>query len=292
MADQPIIAFIRPEFALGSLKVTEPPGGANVPGLDLGPSGPHQLDDDFEEGEAIVDPPNPLKTPGPPNLGTARPPVIAADKHYTQVLDTLWAEFDDPEEQTAARLNALLEEVAEEARKVHLLAQDIWDKLPDYKVADSERERYHAEFLAYLKRLHAYSNTLEELSPDSTATQSVFVGLVKRRQGAGPVPDAIMHMYFAQQLGILADHSKEMSDGFTGRVVDALALAHTVTAEAIQDAAEETGEVVEGVINSVKGPWWRNIGKPWLIAAGVTAGGLALGGTVLGAVVASRKVRR
>src|SRR5690606_17355951 len=215
------------------------------------------------------------KDPPQVSIHPGLPPVVAAG-HYTQVLDELWPEFDDPEERTAARLDSLLEEVADEAQRVHLLAQDLWEKLPSYKLPDSERKRYDAEFLAYLRRLNEYRTTLDELEPTSTATGSVYLGLVTRRQGAGPVPDAIMHRYFAQQLGILSDHGQEMSEGFVGRVMDGLAKVDKL----IDRGVDKIGEVEKDAADRLDSAW-DQFTRPWKIAAGVVLGTVVVfGGTL------------
>lgn len=262
---EPTTAFIDPKAVLGALTVQpfEP---------HLGPSGPHDHDDPVEAQVAV-------------NLGGATPglalnpgtPPLVSAAHYTQILDQLWPEFDDPEERTAARLNSLLEDVIDEGQRVLLLKQDVWEKLPSYKVPESERQRFDKEFLAYLRRLQEYKKTLADLEPDSTATDSVYIGLVKRRDGAGPVPDAIMHMYFAQQLGILADHADEMGQGFVGRVMDGLARVDAVIDRAA-DAVERAEQDAANKLDS----WWDRVTRPWKIAGGVLLGVVAVvGGVVL-----------
>lgn len=216
---EPIIAFIDPKAALAPLmaKIAD----------DLGPSAPHVA-------EVERQPVKPVEA----RLVRARLGATPdSAPHYTQILDQIWPEFDDPEERTAARLKALLEEVADEAQRVHLLAQETWPKL--WLIPDSERNRYDREFLAYLRRLNGYRDVLQELDPSSTATDSVNVGLVQRKQGAGPVPDCIMHMYFAEQLGILADHAEDMGQGFIGRTMGAL--------KRIDDAVEKAEEFISGL---------------------------------------------
>ena len=262
------VAFIDPKAALGALT----PKVVNIADGALGPSGPHEFEEELEEAEPVTKTatvaPRLSMSPGLP------PPLTAA--HYTNVLDDLWPEFDDPEERTAARLESLLDEVADEAQRVHLLAQDIWERFPSYKIPDSERKRYDAEFLAYLRRLNGYRKVLHELDPDSTETNPVYLGLVKRRQGAGPVPDAIMHMYFAQQLGILADHADDMGEGFMGRVMDALAQANKVVDD-VSDAVDEAEAQAEQKVADL----WDKVTRPWLWGAGIFLGSIvAIGGTV------------
>ncbi|PRP98538.1 hypothetical protein [Enhygromyxa salina] len=263
------VAFIDPKAALAALTPQ-----LKVANVGLGPSGPHGFDDDddLEEGVPITK----SATLGRVSLNPGLPPPVTA-AHYTNVLDDLWPEFDDPEERTAARLESLLDEVADEAQRVHLLAQDIWERVPSYKIPDSERKRYDTEFLAYLRRLNDYRKVLHELEPDSTATNAVYLGLVKRRQGAGPVPDAIMHMYFAQQLGILADHADDMGKGFVGRVMDGLARANKVVDDASEAVEEAAADAEQKATNM-----WEKLTRPWLWAAGAFVGSLvAIGGTVL-----------
>ena len=268
--------YIDPEDALGPLTIQ--PKKVDVE--DLGPNPPHDFDEELEEGKTLAFPVLKVASKGgraTPGLAlNPGPPPIVGEPHYTNVLDELWAEFDDPEERTAARLLALHEEVSDEAFKVYKLAQDVWENLPAHKVPDSSKEQYDREFLAYTRRLLKYREILEELEPDSTATDSVYVGLVKRRQGAGPVPDAIMHMYFAKQLGILSEHANDMSEGFMGRVIDGLVQAGDAVHEAAKNAADSK-EATEEKLAS----WWQKLTRPWLWAGGIFVGSLvAIGGTV------------
>ena len=226
------VAFIDPKAALGKLAIQAK--AAKAADEDLGPSGPHQFD---EPQKAKLQ----VKVAAQPVAMSPGLPPLVGEAHYTEVLDEIWPEFDDPEERTAARLSSLLEEVADEAQRVHLLAQDVWEKLPFYKVQDSERKRYDAEFLAYLRRLNVYRKALDELDDDSTATADVYVGLVQRKHQAGPVPDCIMHMYFAQQLGILQDHADDMGEGFVGRVMDGLgAVSEVVESQMVTRGVHES----------------------------------------------------
>ncbi|HLT36928.1 MAG TPA: hypothetical protein VK034_11605, partial [Enhygromyxa sp.] len=114
-----------------------------------------------------------------------------------------------------------------------------------------------------------------------TATDSVYVGLVKRRDGAGPVPDAIMHMYFAQQLGILADHADEMGKGFVGRVIDGLAK--------VDATIERAADAIEHDAADKLDSWWDRVTRPWKIAGGVLLGAIAFVG---GVVVATKIIDR
>lgn len=257
---EPKPVFIDPKALFGVVSIAHAQPG-------LGPSGPHDFDDPVE---AVP----PIELGAVPGLAVnpgAPPPVGVA--HYTQVLDQLWPEFDEPSERTAARLSALLEEVIDEGQRVLLLKEDAWKKLPSYKVPESERQRFDKEFLAYLRRLQEYQKALADLERDSIATDSVYIGLVKRRSGAGPVPDAIMHMYFAQQLGILADHAEQMGKGFVGRVIDGLAKVD----RAIKRAADTIEKGAENKLDS----WWDRVTRPWKIAGGVLLGTLAVVGGVL-----------
>lgn len=291
------VAYIDPDAVLGALTVQ--PKIVQI-GANLGPSSPHEFDEEIEDAEVPLGVPG-LSTNAPAGVGQpglsvptpqvsvhpgvhpGAPPVVAAT-HYTQVLNELWPEFDDPEERTAARLESLLEEVADEAQRVLLLAQDVWEKLPDYKVPDSERKRYDAEFLAYLRRLNEYRTTLAELEPTSTATGSVYLGLVTRRQGAGPVPDAIMHLYFTQQLGILSDHGQEMSEGFVGRVMDALAKVDKLIDKGAETVAEAEEDAADRLDNA-----WDQFTRPWKIAGGILLGTVVLVGGTLIAISASKR---
>jgi hypothetical protein len=193
--------YIDPNLLQKALK----PGGAAVPSFAAGPSAPHT--------ESEVDDPPSL---GWPNWQDWLPDGMKP-LHYTEHLDPIWAEFDDAEERTAERLQALFDEVADEALKVHLLSVEVFQNAPTYKLPASERDRFHKEFLAYGKRLNGYREKLAALDPKSTATDDVYIGLVQTKKGAGPVPDVIMHLYFAKQLGILADHVDDMGKGFVAR---------------------------------------------------------------------------
>ena len=95
-------------------------------------------------------------------------------------------EFDDPSERTASRLFAVIVQVGNAALKVHHLQMDLFDKVPFYKVVDEDRERFRKEFNAYLKRIKHYKQALMGLPDDSVDTDEVYLGLIKRRQGAGP----------------------------------------------------------------------------------------------------------
>jgi hypothetical protein len=258
------IAFIDPQATLGALTAKALLGA-------LGPSAPH-IDDEPEQVEPIA---AKLATRASLRLGAP----LLGELHYTQVLDQIWPEFDDPQERTAGRLSTLLEEVADEAQRVHLLAQDVWPQLPWYKVPDSERTRYDAEFLAYLRRLNGYRDVLQELDPSSTATDAVYVGLVQRRQGAGPVPDCIMHMYFAQQLGILADHADDMGQGFVGRFLEILERVDTTIDETIDEASEKIENIHERGAEKA-GEIWDRFTRPFMWAAGILLGSLVVVGTV------------
>jgi hypothetical protein len=271
MAD-PKIAFIDPDAALGPLTAKLVTG--------LGPSAPH-TDDAPEKVEPIS---AKLVSGAGPRLGAANGD---ANLHYTQALDQIWAEFDEPEERTAARLRAVLDEVADEAQRVFSLAQEVWPKL--LLVPDSERTRYDREFLAYLRRLNGYRDVLQELEPSSTATESVYVGLIQRRQGAGPVPDCIMHMYFAQQLGILADHADEMGAGFIGRVLKGIERIDKV----IENASHILDNLQDRIADDAASAWDQfTRGLKW--AAGIFVGSVVViaGTAVTVAVIRSRSAKQ
>jgi hypothetical protein len=270
------IAFIDPQAVLGALT-------AKLAG-DLGPSAPHTDDDEPEQVEPIA---GKIVRKVGLRLG-AGPQVGVGEPHYTQALDQIWAEFDDPEERTVARLWTLLDEVADEAQRVHLLAQETWPKLPQHKVPDSERSRYDREFLAYLRRLNEYRDVLQELDPRSTATDRVYVGLVQRKQGAGPVPDCIMHMYFAQQLGILSDHADDMGEGFVGRVIDGLARVD----QSIDEASEKITDFQERSAEKAAELWDR-VTRPFLWGAAIFLGSLVvIGGTVTTVAIVRARSRK
>jgi len=191
-------AFVDPKAVLGKA----PPVQGFQPSLNLGPSAPHEHEEEDDE-----------PSPGsPPQLGA----------HYTDTLDEIWPQFDEPEERTAARLQVLFDQVVKEAARMHLASQDFFAGVSFQKISLADRARFQVEFTKYLKRLNEYRARLEQLPRESTDTDSIYVGLVKTRAGAGPVPDAIMHLYFQNQVGVLADHVKEMSEGFVAHVLEGL----------------------------------------------------------------------
>ena len=278
MPDEPKVVYISPELALGALTPSVP----KLDLADLGPSAPHQLEPEPEEAPTLGSTIEELLGK-PPRLGSD-----AAPGHYTNMLDEIWAEFDEPEERTAARLGLVLEEVKAEAQRVHLLSQAVLDKIQWWKLEDSERERFNKEFQAYLRRLIKYRDALDQLEPEDTDTMDVHVGLIRRRLGAGPVPDAIIHMYFAEQLGILAEHADDMGEGFVGRVMEGLAAVDTKiddAADAIDDAQQEAKDRIDETLAD----WSDSVRRGLIWAGGILAGTLALvGGTVAIAVIASK----
>jgi hypothetical protein len=257
------IVFIDPKAALGALTPT--PIQAKV--VELGPSPPH--DEEPIEVEPIE---------ARPKLGMSWIPEWPP-KHYTQILDEIWPLYDEPQKRTAARLDVLLDEVADQAQRVHLLAQDTWPKMPWYKVPELERKRWDAEFLAYLRRLNGYRGVLRSLEPNSTDTDPVYVGLVKRQQGAVPVPDCIMHLYFTEQLGILGEHAEDMGKGFVGNVVEGVAWAEDHADEVIDPVKDKVDEVADKVKRKVRDTtdgFWNSISRPLKIAGGVIVGSIVL----------------
>ena len=94
------VVFIDPKDALGELVVQATP--AVLVGEDLGPSGPHQFDEPLQAKLQIAVVGQPLA------MSPGSPPLVSSP-HYTEVLDEIWPELDDPEERTAARLSSLLE---------------------------------------------------------------------------------------------------------------------------------------------------------------------------------------
>ncbi len=269
--------FVNPSIAKADLGPTPTPdpeveAEPAVPGLHLGPSAPHSDDHSAEEEAALGQGAPPVI---PPSVGTEN------KKHYTEVLDPLWMAFDDPEERTAARMLALLEEVADEALRLHHLQLSFWDSIEAKKLPQSEFDRFHSEYMAYLIRLKRYKNDLLALEDSSTDTDEIYLGLIKRRQKAGPVPDAIMHLYFANQIGVLSQHAHEMGQGFVGRVMTALDHADVI--------AEEAGELLEDVAEDAKDAATSARRRTY----GLVLGGLALGvgGSVGLALVLTRRPR-
>ena len=272
------VAFINPEALHGGLEPT--PVQATL--VDLGPSPTHQIELEPEEVPIVGFDPSQLDPGKPPRLGEA---------HYTNVLDEIWAEFDDPEELTVVRVRALLDEVKNEARRIHLMAQQVWAKLPPWKVEDSERDRYNQEFSAYTRRLIDYQSTLLQHEPLDTAPDEVVIGLIKRAKGAGPVPDAIMHLYFADQLGILAEHADTLGEDFVGRVLDGLAVVDTKIEEGADNLADAEREIQEGFEEAAQ-EWAKGIRRGLVVVGGVLLGSIVLiGGTVAIAAAAVGKAR-
>ena len=247
--------FVDPAALLGK----QPGQPANVQGfkptIDLGPSAPHDHDDDDE----------PVVSAG---LGVG----LGADTgHYTDVLDQLWPEFDQPEERTAERLQVLFDQVVKQAGRMHTASQDFFASVPFFKIGIEDRARFQVEFTRYLKRLNQYRARLEQLPAKSLDTDSIYVGLVKTRQGAGPVPDAIMHLYFRNQIGVLSDHVDEMSEGFVAAVLDLLA--------SLKRIADEAGEAIDRHAADAAAEarrWRRLIGGTLAVTATAVIGGLIL----------------
>ncbi|MFV8755742.1 hypothetical protein ACNOYE_34760 [Nannocystaceae bacterium ST9] len=254
-------AFVDPAAIFGKLA----PKGPAIQGFDpspdiavnLGPSAPH-VDEEVELlGEL---------SPGSPPLVGGGP-----SGHYTNVLDQLWPQFDAPEERTAARLGVLLEETIRVAGQVHTISVDFFERVSFSKISLADRTRFRKEFIDYLRRLKEYQARIDSLRPESTDTATVYVGLVQQRQGAGPVPDAIMHLYFANQLDVLADHVETMSEGFVARVIAGLEAIRDTFIE-IDDAAEKKVDDATKAINT-----WK-----WVIVGSLTAMATAvIGGLVL-----------
>lgn len=258
--------FIDPNLLQKALK----PGGLAVPKFDAGPSAPHT------EGE-VDDPP----ALGWPNWQDWLPDGMTPT-HYTEHLDPIWAEFDDVEERTAERLQALLDEVGDEALKVHMLSVEVFQNAPTYKLPASERDRFRNEFLAYGKRLNGYRETLAALDPKSTATDDVYIGLVQTKKGAGPVPDVIMHLYFAKQLGILADHADDMGKGFVGRSITAI--------EKVGTAIGKVTDKISDRVDDEKTELEKSLRRAaWIIGGVLTGGVLVVGGLIVLAMRAGRQ---
>ncbi len=260
----PEIEFINPASLLSLTPKTKQPA---IQGLSvgLGPSAPH-----VDEGTELLE-----------ELSPGSPPMFGAglgEGHYTNVLDQLWPEFDAPEERTAARLKVLLDETIERAERVHHASLDFFEKVSFSKISLADRTRFRMEFIAYLRRLREYQERLDSLPKDSLDTASVYVGLVQQRSGAGPVPDAIMHLYFANQLDVLADHVADMSEGFVADVIarlEALRDAGIDASDAIRDKADEAAEAAKKL--------------RWAIFAGVGAVATAVVGGLACALWPSRR---
>ena len=212
----------------------------------LEPSAPHA-------GSFGLGSPTPLDPGQPPLFGGA---------YFVNMLDKIWAEFDTPEKRTAKRLKLVLEDVADRANEVNLGAMDLFE-LPGYKLPESERKSWRRDFLRYAKRLNEYRAKLDELDPASTDTESIYVGLIQRRDGAGPVPDVIMHLHLFDQLKILQDHAQEMAEEWLSKLLDSLA----ALGEAIDETTDTIGEQVEESRESRK-----RLG--WWIFGGLTGAGL------------------
>ncbi|NVB40334.1 hypothetical protein G6O69_21010 [Pseudenhygromyxa sp. WMMC2535] len=227
---------------------------------ELGPSAPPEVLSQ-EEIDALH--------PGqPPVLGESSP-------HYTDVLDQIWMEFDDDEERTAARLFVVVEKVADEALRLHHLQIAFWGRTPEHQVPTKEFTRFQAEYLDYLRRLKKYKDVLLGLPDDSTDTDEVYLGLIKRRTAAGPVPDVIMHLYFLNQLGILEDHAEEMGTGFVGRSMSAL--------EALDDTVDGAVEQVDDAVDAITEDTQQTRRRRLWMFGGFTA--LTVGGVVTAALL-------
>jgi hypothetical protein len=247
---------------------------AAIPQFAAGPSAPHTDDEHDDEPPAL----------GWPNWKDWLPDGMPM--HYTDTLDPIWAEFDDPSERTAARLQALLEQVSDESLKIHALAIELFMATPTYKIPQAERDRFRAEYLAYGKRLNGYRESLAALEPTSTATDDVVVGLVQTKPGAGPVPDAIMHMYFARQLGILDDHAQDMGKGFVGRTLNAL----QAVGESIGEVTDTVSDAIGDRIEAKETVLTESLRRAAWIIGGVVAGGVVIvGGLIVLAVRAGRR---
>ena len=244
-------AFIDPATLLGKKPaVAAAPAVAGfVPTIqkvvELGPSAPH-----VDEGAELLAALSPGSPPSPPSMGA----------HYTDVLDELWPSFDEPDERTAARLRVLFDETVKVAGQMNTISIDFFDRVPFSKISLADRTRFHKEFIEYLRRLNEYRKRLDELPPESTNTATIYVGLVKQRQGAGPVPDAIMHLYFANQLDVLADHVQDMSKGFVARVLAGLEATRDA-AIVVEDQVTDTAEEAVQTVNT-----WK-----WGLGAGIAA---------------------
>ena len=244
-------AFIDPATLLGKKPaVAAAPAVAGfVPTIqkvvELGPSAPH-----VDEGAELLAALSPGAPPTPPSMGA----------HYTDVLDELWPSFGEPDERTAARLRVLFDETVKVAGQMNTISIDFFDRVPFSKISLADRTRFHKEFIEYLRRLNEYRKRLDELPPESTNTQTIYVGLVKQRQGAGPVPDAIMHLYFANQLDVLADHVQDMSKGFVARVLAGLEATRDA-AIVVEDEVTDTASEAVQTVNT-----WK-----WGLGAGIAA---------------------
>lgn len=277
----PKIVFIDPEAALGALT----PQAHFVGTEDLGPTPPHPFDDEPQEIE-------PIEATIVPSVGLnpGAPPIIGS-LHFTAVLDEIWPKFDEPSERTAVRLCALTMETIAEAQKVGLLSQKVFNEMDLYKITPAVHEAFHRDFLAYLRRLGKYRETLDGLEPDDTATDSVYVGLVKRKQGAGPVPDCIMHLHFADQLGIISEHADDMTKGFVDRVDAALDRVAEVVEDVVEDIGDIEIDIIDDETESRVQSWWKEFTRPILWAGGILLGTVVvIGGTI--AVVSISNSRR
>lgn len=240
--------FVDPAALLGK---SLPVSGLKV---SLGPSAPHDDDDD--------------------EVSPGDPPLLGGDSdslHYTNVLDRIWPEFDTPEKRTAERLKVLFDQTVKEASRMHRASQDFFASVPFHKIGLEDRTRFQVEFTKYLKRLNEYRARFEQLPAASTDTDSIYVGLVQTRQGAGVVPDAIMHLYFRNQLGVLSEHVRDMSEGFVAVVLDGLhdlAQIATEAREAIERKAEEAAAEAR--------QWKWAIGGTIAAVATIVVGGLVL----------------
>lgn len=250
--------FVDPDVLLGKSPAVQgfvPKLNLN---LNLGPSAPHDHDDEHDEHD---DEPS----PGDP------PPLGADSTHYTDVLDKIWPEFDQPEKRTAERLNVLFEHVVKEAARMHRASQDFFASVPFHKIKLDDRVRFQLEFTKYLKRLNEYRVRFENLPATSIETDAIYYGLVQTRQGAGPVPDAIMHLYFRNQIGVLTEHVHAMSVGFVALVLDGLAALAELAREAREAIEQKAAEAAAQTRR-----WTWIVGGSIAVATTALLGGLVL----------------
>jgi hypothetical protein len=260
----PDIEFINPASLLSLTPKTKqlPIQGLSV---GLGPSAPH-----VDEGTELLE-----------ELSPGSPPMFGAglgEGHYTNVLDEIWPEFDAPEERTAARLKVLLDETIERAERVHHASLEFFERVSFSKISLADRTRFRTEFIAYLRRLREYQERLDSLPKDSLDTASVYVGLVQQRSGAGPVPDAIMHLYFANQIDVLAQHVVDMSEGFVADVIAGLEALRDAGIDA-SDAIRETADEATDTAKKLR----------WAIFAGIGTAATVAVGAIVYALWPSRK---
>ncbi len=258
----------KPAPAVAGFKPKVPVVAGFAPKLDVDPSPPH-LDEEIEEmlGELA-----PGDAPfGGPALGdAAADKVNAAQRRYDETLAALRQRFAAPVVPTARRVKVLLEETSRAATQALSIANDLFVRM-DFDADD--RARFKSDFWKHVKRLKAYHDEIDGLPPDSTQTRNVLGGLLEYRIGAGPVPDGIMHLYFANQLDVLSTHGLEMSNGLMTALDERLV--------EIKDQAADTYEKVKDKVIETRDDAFDTANRfKWGIVGGIVGFAVLIVGSI------------